>query len=138
MVFCDYFWSQNFPHLLDRVLDKPTYALDNFITQEHVILHELTHADIAGSQGHIDDIKVKLPSETNDVNIPRGITDESSTAYAWFAMSKYFRDAWVIHLNEPKGFINGSVTPLDSAHEQPNNGDWYAGDEFTDVEWTAE
>lgn len=162
MVFCPNYWNQALPHLTDRRQGKPTTALANLMTQEHVILHELMHADIAGYQEHIADIRTILPGEKEpqDSNTPwatpvavYGVTRckklaqlkqpplktlKNADSYAWFSTAKYFSDAWGITVNEPEGFVEGSADPIPPAYVTPDNGVWYAADnEFTDKEWSA-
>jgi hypothetical protein len=161
MVFCDSFWSEDLPHVLDRVKAKPTRALNNLLTQEHIILHELMHADIAGFQEHIEDVQTILPGESDNAEIPGGITKvaaygvsrckklaqkkipnlqtlKNADSYAWFASSKYFSDAWGVQVNEPEGFLDGSASHVPPGYTKPNNGISYADEEFTEDEWTAE
>lgn len=162
MVFCPNFWNQGFPHLLDRVKGKPTRALANLMTQEHVVLHELMHADIAGYQEHIEDIKTILPGEKDpqDSDIPwdtpvavYGVrrckllaqqkspplkTLKNADSYAWFSTAKYFSDAWGITVNEPEGFVEGSADPIPPGYTVPDNGNWYGDNDFGDDEWSTQ
>ncbi|KAF2443086.1 hypothetical protein P171DRAFT_445590 [Karstenula rhodostoma CBS 690.94] len=45
--------------------------------------------------------------------------------------------AAVLQVNEPKGFVQGSVGHVPLAYMEPNNGNRFADGEFTDAEWTA-
>jgi hypothetical protein len=160
IVFCDGFWRAALPHLWDRVNGKPTRALANLQTMEHVILHEIMHSDIAGFTEHIEDIRTTLPGETDDVNIPGGVasvavygvtrckklaqkkspnlqTLKNADNYAWFSTSMFFSKAWGFTVDESDGFVDGSADPIPEAYLLVNSGNTYADDDWTDAEWST-
>ena len=61
------------PHLLtDRVKGEHTKYLNNLVTRVHIVPHELLHADIIGTDEHIQDVSapIKLdgnPAKTTDI-----------------------------------------------------------------------
>jgi hypothetical protein len=164
IVICPDFWappargSTPLPHLHDLVKGPKTSALTNLLTMEHIILHELMHLDICGYQEPIVNIRTTLPGQTDDPNLPGGITAvaaygvyrcklltqkkshnlqtlKNADSYAWFSSSMFFSRAWGFTVDEIEGYVENSLHPHPDA--PPNGGVTYGDELFGDAEWSA-
>ena len=164
IVICPDFWAPParggtpFPHLHDLVKGPKTSALANLLTMEHIILHELMHMDVCGYQQEIIDIQTTLPGQSDDPNIPGGISNvfaygvyrckllaqkkspnlstlRNADSYAWFSSSIFFSRAWGITVDMIEGYVPNSLHPI--ANAPPNGGVTYGDEVYGDLEWTA-
>jgi hypothetical protein len=149
IVICPEFWAPParqytpIPHLHDLINESKTDALANLMTTEHVILHELMHANIIGCSEPIVDIKATLPGQTDDPNLPGGISNvpvygilrckllaqkkspnvatlQNTDNYAWFSTSIFFSRLWGFTVAQIEGYVEGSVNSWPIA--PPNRG----------------
>ncbi|CAJ2500667.1 Uu.00g035200.m01.CDS01 [Anthostomella pinea] len=154
IVLCPFFWTRDFPHLLDRVAGTPTNSLNSLMTQEHIVLHELMHANAIsygpdGGAYDILDLKSPLPGESDNPNIPGSIssvavygvqrckkfaakgspnirTRKNADNYAWFASGYYFSKAWGVAVDGGENILPPAEDP--TGFLEVNDGTVYGDD----------